>query len=246
MLPIKGIVICVGYDDLLKITLPLNARHFTEVVVVSDLKDDKTRAIIDQVPNVRLHRTDIFYNKGARFNKGAAMEEGLDILGRNGWIIIWDADILFPNVLEFPTLSRDTLYGAPRRILNDPTKWHPELNWYSSGIDKSYDPGYPGYFQMFNGEAPVLKSSPWYDPTFTHAGGSDAFFANKFRKKHRLLMEVLHLGPRDSNWFGRTTKRIDGIEITEASERLEEMENFKAFKGWNGRRKKVLDFKERI
>ncbi len=46
MIPVKGIVVCVEYDDLLTITLPRNARHLTEIVVVTSPTDLRTQQVV--------------------------------------------------------------------------------------------------------------------------------------------------------------------------------------------------------
>lgn len=236
MIPIRGIVVSVNYDDLLAITLARNMRHLTECLVVTAPTDHATHKIVSQVPGARLYATNAFYRDGAKFNKGAAMEEGFAALGRGGQILIWDADILLPDNLRFPKqLERDMLYGAPRRILNDPKKWHPDFNWNAVPIDK--DPTVPGYFQLFNAESKFLQNTPWYDPGFTHAGGADAVFMMRFKQRQKLPFDVLHLGPHNQNWFGRVSERMDGQEIPEASvqERISEMQKLERSRGATGR-----------
>jgi hypothetical protein len=53
---------------------------------------------------------------------------------------------------------------------------------------------------------------PWYDVSFAHGGGGDAFFMDHWHpgNRHVLPIDVLHLGPKDRNWFGTTpeAKRI--------------------------------------
>lgn len=207
---IRGITISVGYGDVLAVTLARNMRHLTECLVVTSPDDARTLAACRDVPGVRVHVTDAFTRHGAAFNKGLAMEEGFDVLGRHGWILIWDADCLFPDSLPFDQLSPNTLHGARRRILEDPSHWSPDLDWSTCTLSR--DGGPIGFFQLFNADAPSVKNKrPWYDVSFAHAGGGDAFFMDLWPPNNRkvLSLDVLHLGPKDTNWFGMSPEARD-------------------------------------
>jgi hypothetical protein len=232
---VRGIIVCVDYDDLLEITLVRNARHLTEILVVTAPHDERTKAVVSRVPSVRLFETDAFYRNGAKFNKGAAMEEGFDVLGREGWILILDADILLPDVLPIPKLRPDCLYSASRVMLDDPRQWTPDFDW--SRAARTRESTFAGYFQLFHTSDPHLVRRPWYDTTFNHAGGGDEVFQSHWSRKHkiRLPFDVLHLGPRDTNWFGRASCRADGGPSPEnAAERLAEMRQYRRTQGWDG------------
>ena len=229
--PLRGIVVCVNYDDLLAITLERNMRHLQECLVVTSPADHKTKELCKDIPGVRVYETDAFYRFGAKFNKGLAMEEGFDALGRHGWILIWDADTLFPDDISHD-YQPGNLYNAHRLIMPTPKTWTPEYNW--SKALASHDPSFPGYFQLFHADDKQIAQHPWYDVTFTHAGGCDGYFQTRWepRNKIRLPFKVLHLGPRDVNWFGRATERVDNTPVAEAALHREEMQKFLAFKGW--------------
>jgi len=252
---IRGIVICVDYDDLLKITLEQNMRFMDECVVVTSLADERTRALVQDTAsryNVRLHQTDAFYRYGAKFNKGLAMEEGFDVLGRHGWIVVWDADTLFPDdmpvwqLIQSGRLRGDTLYGPNRLLLDDPRLWTPDFDW--SRAHDTWDGVFAGYFQLFEATDPHLGQLPWYDVTFTHAGGGDGAFQARWpdNKKERLPFKVLHLGPRDTNWCGRISVRADGETLpSTAAESGEAMRAFLSYKGWRGC-KTLKEFNEHV
>ncbi len=252
---IRGIVVCVNYDDLLKITLERNMRHLDECVVVTSYEDAQTFALVQDVAsrcNVHLLQTNAFYRYGAKFNKGLAMEEGFDILGRTGWIIVWDADTLFPEhmpireMISVGRLRGDMLYSPYRLLLDDPRLWTPDFDW--TRANNTFDGVFAGYFQLFEASDPHLNEKPWYDVTFTHAGGGDGAFQARWpdHKKERLPFKVLHLGPRDTNWCGRISVRADGgtLPVT-APEHGEDMRAFLSYKGWRGR-KTLFDFNEHV
>lgn len=232
-IPIRGIVICVNYDDLLRITLVRNMRHLTECLVITSPTDTATKELCAGIPNVRVYETDAFYRYGAKFNKGLAMEEGFDVLGRTGWILVFDADTLLPDDISYD-YQFGNLYGAKRVILNNPKLWHPAYDW--NRAVPSHDPSFPGYFQLFHADDPHIAEHPWYDVTFTHAGGCDGYFQTRWpqSKKIRLPFKVLHLGPRDTNWFGRASERTDSKPVENQTEFYREMQKFLTFKGWRG------------
>lgn len=225
----KAIIVCVEYDDLLAITLPRNARHFDEVLVVTSFADGGTeeeawRARTRIGGRVRLHKTDAFYRNGAAFNKGLAMEEGFDVLGRDGWICILDADTLLPDGLSLALegLKRGHLYSPYRRCLLDPAEYHDDLDWSTLREGPERQSGeFAGYCQMFHGGDPVLQLRPWYGLDWQHAGGCDSEFWWRWPKKRRIRpdFQVLHLGPMMANWAGRQTARLDGRRGPKAIQR---------------------------
>lgn len=232
----RGIVICVEYDDLLQITLPSNIHYFSECCVITSLNDSRTIELCESIPNVKVFRTDAFTRYGAKFNKGLAMEEGLEFFGKSDWMVIWDADCIFPMELTLPELEVGKLYGPNRLIFDDVKKWYrnsPNHNWRIA--KPTVDIEFPGFFQLFHADDPVLASTPyWYDPTFIHAGGGDCYFQQLWapQNKVRLNFNVLHLGPRDVNWFGRTSERVDQGAVGNRVGRLSEMHRLQIFNGW--------------
>lgn len=242
----RGIVVCVDYDDLLEITLKRNARFMDEILVVTAPHDERTLNVVSRIPNARCHITDVFYKDGAKFNKGAAMEEGFDVLGRDGWILIHDADILLPDTFIMPQVVFGRMYSANRLMLNDPRQWTPDFDW--SLAHKTTEFTFPGFFQLFNCADPSLITRPWYDTKYVHAGGGDHYFQGLWPSsmKSVLPITVLHLGPRDMNWFGRVSTRRDNESIEHAAERARDMEHLKMYHGWSGRPKSLSQFREKI
>ena len=210
MVELRGITVAVGewYARTLSITLPRNARHFGEVLVVTSPNDDDVRRVVASVPNARVFATDAFTRHGAAFNKGLAMEEGFSELGRHGVICIHDADILFPATLPLERIVPGRLYGMRRRILTDPAKWSDSLDWRLCPMHR--DGGPIGFAQVFHA-ADIAAVHPWYDVTFAHGGGGDAFFMGHWpREKWCVLpVDVLHLGPPDRHWFGTSPEAVD-------------------------------------
>lgn len=96
----KAIIVCVDFADLLSITLPYNRHHFDQIMIVTARNDIDTQYLA-QKNQCQLLLTDAFYEDGAVFNKWKALEEGLDVLGREGWLCIMDADVLWPKRIEW-------------------------------------------------------------------------------------------------------------------------------------------------
>ena len=210
MLEIRGLTVSVNYADKLAITLHRNMRHMVSCLVVTSHDDHATQAVARSVPGVHLSITDAFTRHGAAFNKGYAIELSLDVLGREGWILIHDSDILFPDVMPLDRIRPTALHGCRRRILENPSKWSPEMRW--DEIPQSRDGSPIGFFQLFHADDPAIRDKrPWYDPTFAHAGGGDAYFMTHWSQHNHVILpfDVLHLGPRDTNWFGTDPKARD-------------------------------------
>jgi len=218
---IKSIVVCVEYDDFLAITLPKNRNHFSETLVVTSLSDERTLKLAHNF-NCSCLATNAFYTDGAHFNKGLAMEEGFDALGRDGWICVWDADIIMPQNIEVMNKKTDCLYSPGRHILEDP-KAYPhyqnESSWPELSVPTRANE-FSGFFQLFHASA---IEPPWYSTTSKHAGRCDSDFSHKFPPEKRLRPDfnVLHLGPEGIpelgtraglNWCGRVTPFIDRRE----------------------------------
>jgi hypothetical protein len=205
MIELRGITIAVNdwYAATLAICLPRNMRHFTECLVVTAPGDEAVKAVASKVAGVRILETDAFTRYGASFNKGLAMEEGFDALGRDGWIAIWDSDCLWPEQMPLGQLRPTALHGAKRRILANPNQWTPDLDWRKCPVAR--DGGPIGHTQIFHASDPAIRDKrPWYDVSFAHAGGGDAYMLTHWgpNDKPILPVEVLHLGPKDTHWFG--------------------------------------------
>jgi hypothetical protein len=119
----NAILVSVDYSDLLAITLPYNRHHFNRVMVVTRPNDFHNVFPIAQANQAVVYTTDAFYRDGAVFNKWAALEEGLTWMGREGWICIMDADVLWPKKLivhregELLGLGIPVLGGAEHGII---------------------------------------------------------------------------------------------------------------------------------
>lgn len=210
-----GYVVCVDYDDFLSITIRHNIFHFDKLVIVTTPSDIRTIRLADQY-NCYIHTTNAFYENGADFNKWLALEEALDRFGRNGWICVFDADIVMPSSADFSCLQVGRLYGARRRMWYDYSgEPIPDCaEWYKFP-EHPYRAEIAGYLQIFHSDDPCCKILPWYETNWRHAGGADSMFQARWSDVNKVFLpfHVLHLGVDGRNWCGRVTDRIDGIDI---------------------------------
>lgn len=115
-LDVSVLLTSVDFYDILELTLPHNKEIFKHFLVITSTQDGNTQAVCKNL-NVDCIATDAF---GERFNKGAAINEGLNQLqDAADWVLITDADIFWPPFLEKQLLSLnyDYLYGFYRRVL---------------------------------------------------------------------------------------------------------------------------------
>ena len=256
----NALLVSVDYADLLAITLPYNRHHFDRVVIVT--APGKPDTEVAHAHGAEVFITDAFYRRGAVFNKWLALEEGLDWMGRSGWICLMDADVLWPKwVSDRPGegaiwryLRPGFLFGALRRMWDGwprypewlvplgphaltPPVIPPEIEWQRFPLHRNVAE-WAGYTQIFHAGDPVLGSPPWHEVDWAHGGGSDSMFQRRWplERKVRLPFEVLHLGPAGANWCGRATVRADGTVPAEARERRELMDRL-----WAGRRGKPTE-----
>lgn len=233
MISPRGIVVCVGFDDLLAITLPRNIKFMASCLVVTSPDDERTKKLCRSIPNVSIFETDAFTRHGARFNKGLAMEEAFDHLGREGWILVWDADILMPSYANLSTANPDNLNGCNRVFLNNAKDWNPRMEWRR--IRPYQEPVGLGYFQLFHAETPRIKDKrPWYDVSFAHAGSCDAYFVELWEPRllRGLPFTCLHIGPSATNWFQRVSPRLDGEPLKDQETNAKMMARYLKWSEW--------------
>ena len=222
----KLLIVSVEYADLLELTLPRNlaAGQVDRALVVTTPADEATRAVAER-NGAEIYCTDAFSRGGAWFNKGAAIEEAFDAIGRQGWILLLDADVVLPPDLVWPELEPGRIYGAHRRMLPEPAEFRDGLDWdqYAEIPSERARKYLPGCLQLFNGADPNLRRRPWYPVHWKHAGGCDTEFSAKWPRSlwRWLPFPVLHLGVDAANWCGRTTPFSDGSRPDEAEDRRE-------------------------
>jgi hypothetical protein len=225
----RAILVSVQYSDILRLTLPYNRHHFSECWIVTSPADYPNVEPIARANSAKVVVTDLFYRSGARFNKFAALEHGLDIMGRHGLIAILDADVVWPSTLPPGAgpgaFQVGKLYGPRRRMVEPvPGQIPPEHTWSRYPLHPQQRE-YAGFSQIFHAEDPHLGPPPWHQTDWLHAGGGDSFFQAKWpeSEKVRPPWEVLHLGPAGVNWMGRASAYVDGSVPEDGGRKITEL-----------------------
>lgn len=198
---IDGLTVCVNYADLLALSMERWVRSLASLTIVTDTKDDAT-AELAEAHGCRVFRTNVFYEHGATFNKGAAMELARQQMPWHDWVLFFDADIIpEPNwrTAAEPWLKAGNLYSARR--LDAPTVEDID----APGLRPIAGDGIGvGYFQLFHTSDPQVQQTPLLDTCWQHAGNYDNAFMHRWsaKERHLLPIRLVHVGPRD-NWWGR-------------------------------------------
>lgn len=235
---IECVTVCVNYSDILAYTLPNNRTLFNNYIVVTDKKDSATKRLC-QIYNVKCIETDVFYG-GAKFDKGAGINEGLKHLDMDGYVVQLDADIwIHPQSfrqLKALTLNPQCIYGCDRIMIESFREWirflqMPDIyqgDWilmldkFKVGSRLSYYWQNEmwhvlGYFQLWNPSGSDVYNYPSYDD----ASQSDIIFSRNWHRTRRVFLPevaVLHLEEGSSmtgkNWQGRNNKNFGINEET--------------------------------
>jgi hypothetical protein len=257
----NAILVSVGYDDLISVTLPYNRHHFSRVMVVTT--PGSRDGEVAKKNDCEVFETTSFYDNGATFNKWKGLELGLDALGREGWLCLMDGDILWPKKIEWVehpngvtltyeyfAMTAGQLCSPLRRMLVDPPmpflRPPSEESWQMLPLHRNVGE-HAGYTQIFHASDEHLGSPPWHEIDWKHCGGADSFFQAKWGSridwkpgmpqeescKVRPPFEVLHIGPAGENWWGRATRRLDGTMSIDAQEKAAKTAGI-----WSGRRER--------
>jgi hypothetical protein len=223
-----AVITAVDYLDEISATLPYNRHHFSEVVIVTNWSCGGPLFKIAEECNARTVTTNAFYERGASFNKYAAVEQALAVLraeGKlSGAISVMDADIFIPKGAKIDPVP-GCLYTPYRRMcptVPPPDDVPPEHNWANFPRHR-LESEWSGYMHVFHADDPLLGSPPWYNTSWVHAGGADSWFSQKWplRLCIRPDWECLHVGTPATNWYGRVTPDLTGREPEQATTRKE-------------------------
>jgi hypothetical protein len=236
---LEAVVVCVNYSDFLAHTLSYNKALFDNMVVVTDLKDEKTKKLCEFY-NVTCVQTDEFYANSSTINKGRGINEGLKQLSMDGWVLHLDADIFLPpltrEILEKiePELDKNGLftidrmmcptYEAWQKYINDPTPFHEGWIFVHTSVfpigtriaeykSNGWEP--IGFFQLWHPKTVGIFEYPNEHGSIDR---SDVIFTKYWRRGNR------HLIPE-----------LIGIHIESEALDLSEMG-----KNWNGRKTKIF------
>ncbi len=120
-LRLEAVTTCVGFDDFLDATLPLNMAQVDHMIVITTHEDRATHRVANKY-GATLVLTDLFRKNGRRFNKGAAINAGMDYFQWYGWRLHLDCDIALPEharrmLFNRTRLEQQCIYGCDRMDL---------------------------------------------------------------------------------------------------------------------------------
>ena len=232
-LRLEYVTVSVGFDDLLDHTLCANRAHCDTVIVVTSHGDRKTQALCRK-HSVTCVPTDLMTKDNRHFNKGAAINAGMNYFRFYGWRMHLDADIMLPKtfrqvLFNHTTLDRSVLYGADRvnvigkkqihRLMLCEAHQHNHSFLVESGCRRDLGARYCdllsgylplGFFQMWH--ATQQRNYPW---SLGSAAHDDIMFSMLWPREKRQLLPtavVYHLCPDEpqmgQNWEGRKSRRL--------------------------------------
>ena len=167
---IEAVTVCINYGDFLAVTAEWNRHLFDHWVVVTSPDDDVTREVCRQY-QLQTLLTEEGYDSGGRFNKGALVERGLQMLSTEGWRWHLDADVVFPShtrkQLELAHLDPAVIYGVDRIMVRSWNDWVRlrDSGYVSRPFDNPHEVRFPPGFEV--GSRWVVPQSGWVPIGFT-------------------------------------------------------------------------------
>jgi len=201
---------CVNYADYLEDTCIYNTQIFDKIYIITTKEDIHTQKICSLYTNIVTYITNMFTMNKAIFNKGVCLNYGLSKIPENSWLVIGDADCIYPSCIRNDILQLDhnKLYSYKRhKVLN---KKHLK-DIINNNVEPIFLPNRNsrnilGYCQLFHKQSLFFQKNPNYPINYKSAGGCDSRFAAKWPREHKQVLQsghVLHLGETNINWYGR-------------------------------------------
>lgn len=203
----------IKYSDFLKISLPINKKHFDNILISTTESDHETQRVCLE-NGVSFFCTDEFFSNGSKYDNNRAISASFKNLKHKDWVIATTPDMIYPDdfreSLNLESLSEDNMYGTSRAFINTHKDW---LD-YESGDRKieSFETieGWGcGFCQIFNLNSIKLKNVPLDKimPSNGQATESDIWFLKRFhpdvRNVGKLPIVLIHLGHKD---YGGTVR----------------------------------------
>lgn len=231
---IEMIIVCKDYSDFLAETLPQNIDQVDDIIVVTHPDDKKTQSLCAKY-SIECVQTTAFHENGDPFNKGRAINIGLDHSKRDGWLLHADCDIVLPKntkrLLEHADLNPKNIYGADRVNVYGWEAWQqlkPKLmpshqsRWFvDPGFCHQEEPQHGTRFgarvvHMEHGWVPIgffqlwHGSSPYrYNYKRGAAAGTDILFPAQWPRENRVLLPEIvcfHLDSEYTHGIGTNWK----------------------------------------
>ena len=209
---IDVIITSVDYNDFLILSLENNTKYFENITVVTS-NDDIICQNICKSYGVKCITTDSFYEDDFLFNKGKAINIGIESIVNPEFILLLDADIIVTNKIELSNLETDTLYTSDRWICYNHfqyERWRKGETQVNNLPKYERDNGY-GFFQLFNFNNSL--DVKWYPSDVENSSHPDLKFSSYFPKKQTIGVDIIHLGDVKKNWNGRKSENFISQEV---------------------------------
>ena len=204
---IDVIITSVDYNDFLILSLENNTKYFENITVVTS-NDDIICQNICKSYGVKCITTDSFYEDDFLFNKGKAINIGIESIVNPEFILLLDADIIVTNKFDLSNLELDTLYTSDRWICYNHfqyERWRKGETQVNNLPKYERDNGY-GFFQLFNFNNSL--DVKWYPSELENSSHPDLKFSSLFSKKQTIDVDIIHLGDVKKNWNGRKSEKF--------------------------------------
>ena len=211
------VLVCSGYSSMLRETIAINKNETTGIVVVTEENDKETQKICKEF-NLICHISNKRHLNNAIFNKGAMLNEGIEIAKKEfniSWVLLSDSDIILPigfkDTWDRIILNPGTLYYAERVDIDKKDIMKYVINparLNALPIELPHTNKYPwGFFQLFNLKAEALRNrAKPYSEEYLSAGFVDGDFVNVWPPNRRYFLgtRVIHIkhGSLGANWDG--------------------------------------------
>ena len=203
------IIVSVNYNDYLLVSLSHNIKIFNNITVVTSPDDLMCQKICEKF-GVNFIVTDVMYENDAKFNKGKAINKGIESINEPDFILLLDADIIVNSEINIDELVEDVFYTSDRWICKDYNSYkrfkYGEIT--IEDIGKCENNKGLGFFQLFNINNNVIDKNKVFPESSNDAAWSDLMFRDKFTKRQTIENDIIHLGDPYMNWNGRRTNRF--------------------------------------
>ena len=114
---IEAVTVCIDYSDHL-VECITNRQYIDRWMIVTHPRDRKTIEICKK-HGIEYTESERIYDNGSFFAKGKAINDGLECLDKDGWLLHIDADQRLPSnfttTLTETNLNPECIYGARRQ-----------------------------------------------------------------------------------------------------------------------------------
>ena len=220
---ITALLVSVNYSDYLEVALPYNTKQFDQIIVLTIESDKACQEVCSKHSNVKclVFPDEILKKNGLNFNRGALFNEGfkyLNEIGYSDWLVMTDADIIFPENFKELILSKkkdpNILYGMGRKTCNSSTDIENQIRLIDNTNKRE---AFFGFCQIFT----YITNKYEYEEYNVVRG--DVIFLSQFSEELRKLpiperwrqktfknipnfitlpTNVIHLGASGVNWTG--------------------------------------------